>query len=981
MKANRVRKTMFKNTLVAQPLFFICLAVGSLAAQNGNGGSDKKGAAALFGNVKDDIDKAIEVNESLLNSYPNSEFTPSVMFQLVELYFQKANDEHQTLMGRYEEEMVKFDNGQLENEPTIPRVSFQKATRLGYRLLQEYPTAPFVDKVIYRIALCHLQEGNDEVAFEYFNKLTNDYGNSAYLDESNFRKGEQAFERHDYRTAIKHYELLKDRFDSPYFAMSLYKLAWAYYNIGEHSRAISTFIYMIDDLSQLEKEGVDDGRSADLREEAITYVAESFTEHGGARAAEKFLLDIGEKEYSKTIFIRLGELYQERNFYEESNEVYAAILRIWPLHHTAPEVQAKIIKNYLLTENTKETEEARIAMVKNYGPGSEWLNKHPEGEGRAKALELVEESLYILATESQQRGMETKNRRDLTLAVARYQEYLDKFPGHERAEQVQFYQAEAYYELGDFENASKAYENVVATKDEPGKLASDAAYNRVLSAFNILDNTQSTAQDSIIFYLEDFLGRGETHPVKTPSKEFGDMLQACNDFAKYLPDDGKAPEVLMKYGEALFNLERFDLSQQAYTAVVNRGSETQFTLQAYNMIAQSAYQQERFDVAEAWYGRIRSEYPDSLKYSEQAATMISSSRFKKAEDLLAAGKGNEAAEAFQNVAATTDNIEIAEQALLKAAVNYEEAGEISKAIPIYENLRYRLPQSTKIEETLYKAAILSEKLPDYARAAANYLELVRSFPQSKFAGRSVYNAAVNLERAENFEQAANFFEKYAYSFSEDPAKQVEAVVKAGEYAFKKQDDRKAQTLLKKALVDYAGFAQQGELIDPYFPAQAQFLIARMYYSEYVQVDIGGPKTMARDLKSKQALLKRVATACDNAIKFKNADWVTASLYLKGAAMEEFARALDESPAPAGLQGADLQAYKAALAKQSQPYKDAALKQYQQSIQVGERTNLSNEWMDRSRIRVNQLQQGGAPTSAPGPNNTGSQDTSGLDGNQ
>ncbi|MFQ5630609.1 MAG: tol-pal system YbgF family protein, partial [bacterium] len=449
-----------------------------LAAQVGNG-STNGNDFSLFQNSEYDIEQAIQTSETLLNSQPSSEFAASVMFQLVELYYRRSSDNLQSKMAEYEEQLQKFENGELKNEPVIPRVSYRDAISMGYRVLEEFPTTPFIDKIIYRMAICHLQEGNTEQAVAYFLRLTNEYKTSGYIDEANFRIGEQFFEQHRYHEAIQFYNRLLNSWDSPFFDMALYKLAWSYYNIDNHSKAISTFIFLIDDLSQVEKSQVQaDGVSnVDLRDEAVGYVAESFAEHGGAKAAEQFLLDIGEKEYSKTIFIRLGEIYQERNFYDESNETYRAILRLWPLHHTAPEVQTKVIKNLILTEQFDDAEKERELLISTYGPGSQWLGKHPEGEGREKALKLVEENLYILGTEAQKRGMETKSKRDLNLAIARYQEFVDKFPDSERASQVQFYQGEAYYELGDFVNAAEAYENVVVSYSE-SEFASSAAYNR-----------------------------------------------------------------------------------------------------------------------------------------------------------------------------------------------------------------------------------------------------------------------------------------------------------------------------------------------------------------------------------------------------------------------------------------------------------------------------------------------------------------------
>ena len=933
-----------------------CMLVFAMPAWAQNGDATTSSGSGDFSFFQGDaynIDKAIAASEELLANQPNSEFAPSVMFQLVELYYRKSYDELQNKMAEYEEQLNQFENGNLKNEPTIPRVSYQKTISTGYRLLEQYPTTAYLDRIIYRMAICHLLEGNTDQAIAYFVKLTNEYKSSSFVDEANFRIGEQYFEQGNYHQAIEYYNRLLNSWESPFFDMALYKLAWSYYNINDHAKAISTFIFLIDDLSQIEKSQVESQgvSNADLREEAVSYVAESFAENGGAAAAEKFLIDIGEKEYSKTIFIRLGEIYQERNFYDESNATYRAILRLWPLHHTAPEVQTKIIKNLVLTEQFAEAEKERELLVSKYGPGSDWLAKHPEGEGREKALKLAEENLYILGTEAQKRGMENKSKRDLNLAIIRYQEFVDKFPASERAPQVQFYQGEAYYELGDYVSAAEAYANVVVSYSE-SEFASNAAYNRVLANFKLLDAQTATPGDSITFYVEDFLGNGVTEPVKVPSQLFGEMLQACNDFAKYLPDDRKAPEVLMKYGEALFNLNRYAMAQQAYTMVVNRGFETPYTVQAYNMIAQSAFQAGDFMTADQWYQRLATEYPDSMKYVEKAKTMMASAKFKMAEGLKEAGKSEIAAMAFENIATSTDNDEIAERSLLQAATQYEQAGNLIKAIVRYENLRYKVPNSEKVAESLYKAATLSEKLPDYTRASENYIELVRLRPNSEYAPKALFNAAVALENANLPEQAVNVYRRYAESFNDDPDRHLEALMKVGEFSFNEGDYAGAKQTCERLIGSFQQFRNKGQMVDEYLPAHAQFILAQIVHANYRKANIGA--NFKVDFARKQNLLNQVTQACRSTIEYKIADWTAGALYLMGSAWEDIARAMYEAPRPKELDAESMQQYEDKLLASLKPFKEKAIQQYRANLQLAEKTNLVNEWVTRSRVRAEQL---------------------------
>jgi len=945
----RLNMTNSRTIIILLAALFLSIPFGALLAQTKSYRANYQKATI---DDRYDLERAIEINEKLLIKDPGSSFAASVLFQLIELHYLKASNLYKEKMQRYEDDMARFDEGLIKNEPVEPRYSFKKAISHGYTLINNFPTAPILDKVFYRLAVCHLQERNTDRAVEFFNRLTYEYPGSPYVDEANFRSGEQYFDKNDYSAAIEYYRKLLNSYESSFFNIGLYKLGWSYYNLGNHTKAISTFIFLIDDLSRVEKIGGDSTNTngMDLRREAITYVAESFSEHGGAATAERFLSDFGEKEYSKTIFIRLGEIYQERDFWEESNSTYNAIIRIWPLHHTAPEVNQKIINNFVKMGLPKETRRERDRLVATYGPGSEWLMKHPEGPGRESALKLSEENLYILATNSQKRGMEAKSKRFFNVAVARYQEYLDKFPESSRAPQVQFYQGESYYETGDFANAAKAY-NRVAVNYDTSRFVADASYNRVLATFELLDAVPEVA-DTSAFYLEDFLGNGETHPVQIPSVAFGEMLLACNDFARFRPDDQRIPEVMMKLGAEFFNLKYYNLAQQAYTMVVNRSSISPFTVQAFSMIARCAYQQENYLLAEKWYSKIVHQFPDSIKYIKRADAMIASAKFKMAESLRDSGEGDQAAEAFQNVANNTENMEIAEKAILQAAAEFEKLGNNVKAVSLYENLRFKVPASSKVDWALYKAANLAEKLPDFLRAGENYEELIRLRPDSELAEKSLYKAALAYENMQNMARASQLFEEYVTKYN-DTDKKLESLLKLAEYAVEQEDGSKAKKLYASVIKVHSEHLKKGKPGDEYYPAQAQFRLSEFQFEAYKKVQIKRTKTSRKTRARKERLFKQLALACKKTTQYNIADWTSASVYLVGAAFEEMAQFYINAPKPK-LKGKDLETYENGVAKLTMPFKKKAIQQYQANIQLSQKSDLANEWIEKSRERLEEL---------------------------
>lgn len=902
-----------------------------------------------------ELDEAIKANEFLINNYPNSDFTPTVMYQLMELNYRKATLIYQHDMGKYEEALDAFDRGELLAQPQLPTVSYAPTIKSAFELIEAFPTADFLDRVLYRIAFCHFESGDKTKAVEYFSRLMKDYPESEYKDEARFRLGEIHFEEHNYDEAAAIYANLLLSYEGPFFNMTLYKLGWSYFNTNRFEKAISSFIFLIDDLSRAAEASTDSmrGEASDLREEAISYVAESFAEIGGAATAEKFLIDMGEKEYSGAIFIRLGELYEERTFFEEAADTYERMLKIWPFAPRAPETQEKIIQGYIRAANKVAADKARDVMVATYGPGSDWSKKFSEGEFYDKAMELVSKNLYILATDAQARARELKSEKDYKVALARYMIYLEKFPEGENSAKVQYYQAECFYELGDYAGAFQAYEKVVVNYPE-SEFAAMAGYNRVISAINSMEAMGVIPTDSSIIYIGDFIGSGKSETIQIPNRFYADLLHSCNDFARYLKKDEKLPEVMMKYGEALFELSYYKLAAETYKLVVNRGQESPFNLAAISMIAQSYYKNGDYMVSEGWYRRITRDYPDSLHYVDKAKNMVASAKFKIAERLKEEGNVELASRALAVIASTSDNVEVAEKAIIQSATGYEETGNIRKAIILLENLRHRFPDSEQVDKSLMKAAQLSETLPDYRRAAENYLELVNIRPHSEFAASALYNAAVCYENLGKHERAGELFESYSATYKNDPEKRIEAMCKSGDAAFRRQDYKRAKDIFNSVLRYYQSNRNSGQVLDEFYAAQAQFMLGEVYFTHYLKIKLIEP--LQKNIQRKESTLQVIVKAYNDAATYQIADWKTAALHKLGEAFEEFGHFWWSSERPAGLDATQMASYEATLrGNKVEPFQLKALEFYQSNIKLGEENNIQNDWVTRSRTRLAALE--------------------------
>jgi hypothetical protein len=123
----------------------------------------RKAPAAL--NIRD-LEKAIAEGEQLLAKYPDNDFSPAVMFQLVELRQALRPCLSKENGGiRFATEAFRCRRNKIRTG-LAPR-QHRDAVELGYKILEKYATASFNDKVVYRIAVPSRRE-QSERSREYF---------------------------------------------------------------------------------------------------------------------------------------------------------------------------------------------------------------------------------------------------------------------------------------------------------------------------------------------------------------------------------------------------------------------------------------------------------------------------------------------------------------------------------------------------------------------------------------------------------------------------------------------------------------------------------------------------------------------------------------------------------------------------------------------------------------------------------------------
>ena len=901
------------------------------------------------------LTKTIEHHIKIIGQYPDQPFIPYMMFELAESYASKAQFEFKQMMKSYDEEITKFEKGEILAEPILPRVSYKQTIEICYQLLEKYTDIPFKDKLLYRLAICHLDEGNQEKAKQYFQRLLFETPQSRKISEAHFRLGEYFFNKRDFHKAIENYSYLLEQWNDPYFNMALYKLGWSYFNINDYSNSISTYIYLISDITLLETMNTEllGKTKADVRNEAIDYIAHSLTEYGGPITAKQLFKAKETQSHSIDIFLRMGEIYKKRNFYAEAIKTYETLLELYPLYPQAPLIQKEIIQCYESDMEEEKVIKAKNVFVKKYGPNSQWINNYPEGKVRKDALDLSEEMLFSLGTHYQTIAQEKNRKREYQIAIQKYEDFLNKFRHGKNAAKVNYYLAECYYSIEDYDKAAIEYDQVMTLYDST-EFKDAAAYNRILSYYQLLKTVSKN--DSLTFYSEDFLGEGGAlTPIKVSCETQANLIKACNDFVKYLPQSKNLIEVLMKYAETLYELQQWRLSARVYERVADdRFKESPYYGQAINMAAQCYFKLKDYQESEKWFNKLTMAFPDSTQYVQKAKTMVASANFKMAEQMRDTGKSTKAAVKFLTIAFNTTDVEIARASLTQAANQFEQAGDLNKAVKTYERMIQEQPNILFVDELYIKAGLLYEKMENYVRASDNYIKLVQLHPNSKFSPRALIYAANCYEQMKLTNKAKETYQRYVTTYpNDDPDEYIESLYKIGEISYNQDNTTKALKEFARVIDKFKEFRRLRKPVDEYIPAKAQYMIAEINFEKYKDVQIVPPLNVS--FTKKTQLLKVVLNEYGNAGKFKVADWTTASLHKSGVTVENLAEAVLNSPAPAELTPEEKQDYLNKLNEQQViPLKRKALEFYKANVASAEKNNIQNKWVENSKLRMEKL---------------------------
>jgi TolA-binding protein len=827
-----------------------------------------------------------------------------------------------------------------ENIDTLNHASFNNAVQLYQQLLEAYPDYRRNDTVLYQLARAYEMGGRNDEALDILNELVARYPNTPLIDEVQFRRGEMLFLRKDYNQAEMAYkDVVEYGESSKFYEQSLYKLGWSQFKLAWHDDSLAPFFELLDrkirDIELQEGENRLEQLSRanqELVEDTFRVLSISFSYMDGADSITQFLNSHGRPDYGYVIYMNLGDLYLEKERFQDAAQTYEAFVELDPYHPKSPLLQVEVIEAYKRGGFPSLVLEGKKGFVDRYGMDGQFWVRNPREENTEVEAHL-KANLNDLAKYYHAEAQKEGERADYQQAAQYYRKYLSYFPGEPDTANTNFLLAEILFESEDYDEATAEYERT-AYEYPPHDKAAEAGYAALL-AYRAYEETLQSAEV-----------RRNWHQQ---------YLDSGLRFADTFPEHPESGAVLTTVAEDLFAQNQFDLAIAVGETVVAKQPpvKPELARTAWTVIAHSQFDLSNFEAAEASYYKLRNFTPaDDVEAQDEIKDRIASSIYKQGEMARDMGMLEEAVTHFTRLGQVVPDSEFrmtAEYDAAAALINLKAWGRASAAL---EKFRADYPDSEFADEITQNLAVSYLESGNGVQAAQEFERIAVAATSTDDIRREALWKAADLYKKSNVMTSehrvlSNIIVTYPNPISES----IEARYRLLELERQSGDDAAVTSRLQELIrVDATAGPQRSDRTR-YLAAKATLELAEPVMRRFEVVKLDQP--LADSMKLKRSLMEDVIKVYTDAADYGVAEVTTAATFRLGEVYEKFSEDLMNSERPAELDAAALEQYELLLEEQMFPFEEKAIELYKANADRAP-DGVYDEWVKKSFNRLASL---------------------------
>lgn len=824
----------------------------------------------------------------------------------------------------------------VDNIDALDNTGYNNAVGLYQQLLEAYPDYRRNDTVLYQLARAYEIGGQTDEALTVLDELVTKFPDTLLIDEVQFRRGEMLFLRKRYNDSEMAYQDVVQYGDtSRFYEQSLYKLGWSQFKLAWHEESLSPFFELLDlkignvDIGEGEQRLATLKRAErELVEDTFRVLSISFSYMDGADSIDSFLAGRNNPHYSYVIYRNLGDLYLEKERFQDAAITYEAFVAHDPFHPKAPLLQVEVIEAYKQGGFPSLVLEGKKHFVERYGMDGEFWVRNPREQNSEVAAHL-KSNLTDLAQYYHAEAQKDGEKSDYLEAANWYRKYLAYFPGEADSANTNFLLAEILFESEDYAAATAEYERTAYEYPAHEKSA-EAGYAAILAYREHEELLQGAVRD-------------EWH---------SQYLDSGLKFADTFPSHPESGAVLTTVAEDLFKQDQFDLAIAVGQAVVAKqpAVDTKLLRTAWTVIAHSQFDLAYFAEAENAYYSLRNFTPaDDAEANQAIKDRIASSIYKQGELARNGGDLETAVTHFSRLGQVVPDSDIRATAEYDAAAALINLQAWDRASGVLEQFRADYPDSEFADDVTQKLAVTYLESGDGDRAAAEFERIADTESSSDEVRREALWKASELYEGSGAiasEQRVlnNILARYPNPVSES----IEARFRLLE--IERQTGTEAGVLARlQDLVDVdARAGAQRSDRTRYLAAVASLELAEPVRRRFEVVKLSQP--LADSLKLKKSLMEDVISAYTGAAEYGVAEVTTAATYRLGEVYQQFSADLMGSDRPADLDADALEQYEILLEEQAFPFEEKAIDLYKANADRAP-NGVFDEWVQKSFERL------------------------------
>ncbi|WP_321371811.1 tetratricopeptide repeat protein [uncultured Desulfuromusa sp.] len=591
--------------------------------------------------IVDGLDKAMLSYQRFLEQTPDSNLSPEAIRRLADLKIEKeygfvsdsptdenettslsvpeSSEQHKLVVAEPSQTLAPANpiaendaEQQTPLEITIPSTAVEslggdqviddlekqgplEAIILYRKLLHEYPLYERNDQVLYQMSRAYEELGRVEEAMVILEQMVQQYPNSRYLDEVQFRRAEYQFSHRKYLDAEEAYTSIVDLgIGSSYYPLALYKLGWTFYKQELYEDALHKFIALLDYKMSVgyDFEQIEDESERKRVEDTFRVISLGFSYLGGADSVVEYFATYGQRPYEDNVYKNLGEYYYTKRRYSDAVAVYSAFIDRNLFHKKSPLFHMRVIEINIAGGFPSLVIEAKKSFAGNYGLAAEYW-QHFTPADRPEVITALKTNLTDLANHFHALYQSPKwikeKSKNFDEALHWYREYLVSFPAEEQSPVINYQLADLLLENHSFAEAAVEYEKT-SYNYAPHQQSSKAGYAAVYAYRQQLDRVTE----------EDKISAGE------------DVIRSSLIFAETYPEHAKAAVVLGAAADDLYDLMEYERAlAAAKTLIVNfPNADRNISRSAWLVAAHASYELEFYSEAEAAYVEVLNMLPE-----------------------------------------------------------------------------------------------------------------------------------------------------------------------------------------------------------------------------------------------------------------------------------------------------------------------------------------------------------------------------------